>query len=593
MASATKEKVAKALAEVKRLNEDFEFTIFESGDFLKLLETTNTQQGDSPKTDEEDEQPQPDDENEPDIEDEPDEEEEDEEMKDKDKDKDTDNEDDKDDKDDDDDKKKKPKKRELRVGDKVRVKSTGREGVITAINDDGTYVVSDDGAEFDEGGEIEQVFEVVGEIGTYAEDELEAVTEEEDTGDDDTGDDDTGDDDDGEDEDPDAPENPNKKGKKKKKKKDPDDTDTNPDDDDDPSLKDPDDYDDPDADTDPDAPPRPPKPVDIEEFQRKFNKIKTHNFKLPLFAKTFFNADLNSSLFYHEQSPMVLFNRASKDVLNPKKNMSLEDASKVMNFNINYIKSHVPFLRQYLHYVADANGQMVYMINPQKRFEFPPEIAGVLSLELIEQMLDMNDPDVLHVAIPTLLLLEKIIINDNFYYRIFSLSAVLNPEYFSQNYLKPHLDFLRKYFYTKYLTFCTQENIFIENEVTDTMMYDTASSPSLSVFSSGNNLLVINAIGSDIIDEDYILYVCRNIISINGDSLQIDRIFLKDATENDRLILVRNLYSFYIYSVNLKSNSNAKKTILRNMKKFGTLQSKSYDNFLMDIQTLIFRKYGI
>jgi len=53
------------------------------------------------------------------------------------------------------------------------------------------------------------------------------------------------------------------------------------------------------------------------------------------------------------------------------------------------------------------------------------------------------------------------------------------------------------------------------------------------------------------------------------------------------------LYSFYIYSVNLKSNSNAKKTILRNMKKFGTLQSKSYDNFLMDIQTLIFRKYGI
>jgi hypothetical protein len=286
---------------------------------------------------------------------------------------------------------------------------------------------------------------------------------------------------------------------------------------------------------------------------------------------------------------MVLFNRASKDVLNPKKNMSLEDASKVMNFNINYIQSHVPFLRQYLHYVPDANGQMVYMINPQKRFEFPPEIAGILSLELIEQMLDMNDPDALHLAIPTLLLLEKIIINDNFYYRIFSLSAVLNPEYFSQNYLKPHLDFLRKYFYTKYLTFCTQENIFTEVEVTDTMMYDTASSPSLSVFSSGNNLLVINAIGSDIFDEDYILYVCRNIISMNGDSLQIDRIFLKDATENDRLVLVRNLYSFYIYSVNLKSNSNVKKTILRNMKKFGTLQSKSYDNFLIDIQTLIFR----
>jgi hypothetical protein len=584
MASATKEKVAKALAEVKKLNEDFEFNIFESGDFLKLLETTNTQQGDSPKTDEEDEQPQPDDENEPDIEDEPDEEEEDSssKKKDKEKDKDTDNKDDKDDKDDD-DKKKKPKKRELRVGDKVRVKSTGREGVITAINDDGTYVVSDDGAEFDEGGEIEQVFEVVGEIGTYAEDELEAVSEEEDTGDDDGGDDD------GEDEDPDAPENPNKKGKKKKKKKkDPDDPDP---DDEDPFLKDPDDYDDPDddADPDPDAPPRPPKPVDIDEIRRKFRKIRTHTFKLPLFAKTFFNADLNSSLFYDEQSPMVLFNRASKDVLNPKKNMSLEDASKVMNFNINYIQSHVPFLRQYLHYVPDANEQMVYMINPQKRFEFPPEIAGILSLELIEQMLDMNDPDALHLAIPTLLLLEKIIINDNFYYRIFSLSAVLNPEYFSQNYLKPHLDFLRKYFYTKYLTFCTQENIFTEVEVTDTMMYDTASSPSLSVFSSGNNLLVINAIGSDIFDEDYILYVCRNIISMNGDSLQIDRIFLKDATENDRLVLVRNLYSFYIYSVNLKSNSNVKKTILRNMKKFGTLQSKSYDNFLIDIQTLIFR----
>jgi len=582
MASATKEKVAKALAEVKKGNEDFEFTIFESGDFLKLLETTNTQQGDSPKQDEDgDEQPEPD-ENEPEIEDEPDPDEDDDAKskgkKDKDKDKDDDDKKD----DDKDDKKKKPKNRELRVGDKVRVKSTGREGVITQINDDGTYVVSDDAAEFDDGGEVEQVFEVVGEIGTYAEDELEVVSEDEDTGDDDGGDDDGGDDD------PDAPENPNKKGKKKKKKKkDPDDPDP---DDDDPYIKDPDTDDNPDDDDDPDpdAPPRPPRPVDIDEMKRKYRKIRTHVFKLPLFAKSFFNADLNSSLFYDEQSPMVLFNRASKDVLNPKKNMSSDDAVKVMDFNINYIQKHVPFLREYLDYVPDANGQMVYMINPQKRFEFPPETAGVLSLQIIEQMLDMDDPDVLHVAIPTMLLLEKIIINDNFYYRILSLSAVLNPEYFSQNYLKTHLDFLRKYFYTKYLTFCTQNNIFNDVEVTDSMIYDTAASPSVSVFSSGNNLLVINAIGSDVFDEDYTLYVCRNMISMNGDGLQIDRILLKDASENDRLTIVRNLYSFYIYSVNLKSNSNVKKTILRNMKKFATLQSKSYDNFLIDLQTLIF-----
>jgi hypothetical protein len=306
---------------------------------------------------------------------------------------------------------------------------------------------------------------------------------------------------------------------------------------------------------------------------------------LPLFAKSFFNADLNSKLFYDEQSPLVLFNRSAKDVLNPKKNMSSEDANKVLKFNVDYLQSHIPFLREYLHYVPDANGQMVYMINPQKRFEFPPEIAGFLNLDLIEQMLDMGEAD---TAAQTLLLLEKIIINDNFYYRILSLSAVLNPEYFSQNYLKTHFDFLRRTFNTQYLTFCNQENIFTDVEVTDSMIYDTASSPSTSVFSSGNNVLVINAIGSDVFDEDYTLYVCRNIISINGDRLEIDRISLKDASENDRLVLVINFYRFYMYSMNLKSNSNVKKTILRNMKKFATLQSKSYDNFLINLQTLIF-----
>jgi acyl-CoA synthetase (AMP-forming)/AMP-acid ligase II len=103
-----------------------------------------------------------------------------------------------------------------------------------------------------------------------------------------------------------------------------------------------------------------------------------------------------------------------------------------------------------------------------------------------------------------------------------------------------------------------------------------------------NNVLVINAIGSDVFDEDYTLYVCRNIISINGDRLEIDRISLKEASENDRLVLVINFYRFYMYSMNLKSNSNVKKTILRNMKKFATLQSKSYDNFLINLQTLIF-----
>lgn len=576
MASATKEKVAKALAEVKKENEDFEFNIFESGDFLQLLQTTNNQQDDSPKkTDDEDEQPEPD-ENEPDIEDEPDPDDEDEgkgKKKDKDKDKDDDDKDNKDD-DDKDDGKKKPKNRELRVGDKVRVKSTGRVGVITQINDDGTYVVSDDGEQLAHGGEIIKVFDVGGEIGTFEEDELEVISEEEDDGGDDDGDDDDDDSDD-----PDAPKNPNKKGKKKKKKKKKDD---DPDSDDDPDIKDPDDdTDDDDDDSDnPDAPPRPPRPVDIEEIKRKYRKIRTHTFKLPLFAKTFFNADLNSKLFYDEQAPLVLFNRAAKDVLNPKKNMTLEAATSVTDFNLKWFSRHVPFLREYLHYVPDANGQMVYMINPQKRFEFPPETSGILSLEIIEQMLDMSDPDVIQVAIPTLLLLEKIIVDDNFYYRILSLSAVLNPEYFSQNYLKTHLDFLRKYFYTKYLTFCSQENIFTDVEVTQSLIYDSAS--------NGNNLLVINAIGSDVFDEDYILYVCRNIISITGEKLQIDRIYLKDASENDRAVIVKNLTAFYVYSMYLKSNSNAKKTVLGNMKKFGTLQGKSYENFLTNIQILTF-----
>jgi len=578
MASETKEKVAKALAEVKKDNEDFDFDIFESGDFLRLLQTTNSKTGDSQKKPDELPPEETPEQNEPKIEDEPDPDEEEGKGKGKDKDK----EDEKEGKDDDDkDGKGGKKRREIKVGDKVRIKQTGRVGVVTQVNPDGTYVVSEDNdnVDFADGGTIVNVFDADtgDEIGTYQEEELEVISEE-DGGDGKDGGDDGGD------EEPPEDGKEGKGGKKGGKKGGDPETDPDPDGGDD-------DDDDPDDDNppDPNAPPRPPKPVDIDELKRKFRKIRTHTFKLPLFAKSFFNADLNNQLFYDEQSPLVLFNRAAKDVLNPRKNVSLDTYTSLFNFNVNYIREHVPFLRTYMHYIPDANGNMVYMINPQIRFVFPEssplfEISGMFSLEGMEQLMDL-EPQLAQAFVPLIRFLEKIIVNDNFYYRILSLSAVFNPEYFSRNYLKTHLDFLSSYFLVNMLTFSNQRNIYTEVEVTDSLMYTTTQNE--------GNMLVINSIKPENKDEDYILYVCRNVISFTGDKIKIDRILLENAADSERLIIVQNLTGFYTYSFYMKSNSNAKKTVLGNMRKYGTLQDKLYKNFLLKWQVLNFEINGL
>ena len=84
---------------------------------------------------------------------------------------------------------------EIKVGDKVRIKSSGRVGVVTEVNDDGTYTISElpdsdttaiDGSnyqsmqkvftEFDDGGDIidDNINEET-EIGKFNEDEIEVI----------------------------------------------------------------------------------------------------------------------------------------------------------------------------------------------------------------------------------------------------------------------------------------------------------------------------------------------------------------------------------------------------------------------------------
>lgn len=489
--------------------------------------------------------------------------------------------------------------KKIKVGTKVRVKSNGRVGTVTRVNDDGTYEVQEDedAYEMEDGG----VFEVFAEggitsDGTYTEDELEVISSgdggsggETDggggsgsgsggTGGSSGGSGSSGGGSGGATDGGGSGEGGSGGGG------------------------------------------TPPEPdiYDVEELKDRLQRIKRKSFKLPDFAKSFFNVDLNDGNFYYYQCRLAMLNRVAKDVLRYKSPMPVDEAQVFFDFESKFV-DHIDFLRMSAYVVSEK-----YYIRPSSKLlikqatispvdaliRWPnlkvkidtPIEQEVPSLDEIEEILNTNedprDPVLMGIS-GILTFLEKTQADDDSYYRVLSLSAFYKPELFEKNWLKTHLDFMFTYYY--------QDNLGFSNLInpcfTGIPLNEDALFSGLDRLALGENMNVYNLLRRY---DDYIVYVCDNIRckpSIVAPT-KIYRMMLSDCfTEatslEDRLKkdeIRRNIafqiIFFYRYSIMLQNNYPNKETSLLNLQKLSNLQKESYSSYVRDVDLQTVR-YGI
>jgi hypothetical protein len=157
-------------------------------------------------------------------------------------------------------------------------------------------------------------------------------------------------------------------------------------------------------------------------------------------------------------------------------------------------------------------------------------------------------------------MLEKFQVRDDFYYRIISLTAVLKPELFGDDYISAHFDFVCQYFRIR--SFGITNAIFMAWGVTDLTnekIFEVVESRTIS-----GNLLLFNVIASE---EGYIIYKCANIRnkSGNNDRLIIEKLNVRGMSGSDIINIVFNLGNFYTLTPTLRNDEGVKNTVLQNL----------------------------
>jgi hypothetical protein len=202
-------------------------------------------------------------------------------------------------------------------------------------------------------------------------------------------------------------------------------------------------------------------------------------------------------------------------------------------------------------------------------------------------------------------LLEEFIVMDDAFYRMLSLSAFLNPELYSSDYLKPHLDYTFRYYNATTMAFTNLKN---GEPYINLQLNDEELILAINNLPSSDNFNLYNIIRHQ---DDYIVYKCDNMrlnnkkidnyISIDGGRkmnpkffVKINKLSLSDVYQNPEMMeaIQGDLRAFYRFSPELQNNNQNKNLTLVNLEKLSNLQMESYSNFVLDldVQTL---KYGL
>jgi len=528
------------------------------------------------------------------------------------------------------------KRTQIRVGDKVRIKGTNQEGVVTEINEDGTYRVGT--ANFADGGETGDV------LGNYEEEELEVISESKGSGEGER------EDKEGEDKEGEDGEGKEGEGKPKKGKSGPP-----------PPVRPPDPTDGPEPEGEP-GPPQPPPPpgpqglppqlptLNVYDLKERLRRVKNTDFKFPNFAKSFYNADLSAvtspyvtenmemDFTYFDKAKMALYHIYAKNIYERK--FKGNDAQNFL-WLISKYDSHLRFLT----YSIDRSSFKIaenqffkidltkkVMSNAMFQILVLPDIMGggmadfsndevndivsnaigggqftinleemtiSASLQNMENIL--NDcPDIIDESNPnykdvfltliTLDALDNIIVRDDGYYKFVSLLAFVNQDLFNQYWLESNLNFMFKFFNTSKLAFTNLKpynQFFLVDDMIERL--------TIAMETENKNLNTWNVIKVEIFGQrdQYRVYKGTN-LRLRTDADITDEASIENIslTFADKLLISEDIKSFYI-SVNNILSTESRKQCYKNLQNIFNLQLNSYMDFLNELDSQTYLTYQI
>lgn len=296
----------------------------------------------------------------------------------------------------------------------------------------------------------------------------------------------------------------------------------------------------------------PPEPIvlDKEELQQRLNALNNVKWKLPTFALAFFNEHIESETeMFYTKSTLALWWRMGKGIFSKKNPMSQGACDDFRQIIFNY---H--------HYYKFVKANCILIGNEYFYREDP-------TLPMKKQ--DLIDNDALMEAYNFLDSMDELFAFDAQMYRMISLIAILKPSLFiSGQYLNVHMDFMFKYFKMRVLPATNLSTLLTSNKISSIGdIYDRIDD-SLDVY----NIMRTPDRNDFIILKFY--KVLQKVRTGNTDFRKFLLSELPDGITDVTKDLMQCVSIFYQNALNLRDNYGAKEIVMNNIKVLLDLQDQ-------------------
>jgi len=293
--------------------------------------------------------------------------------------------------------------------------------------------------------------------------------------------------------------------------------------------------------------PPPASELDAEELRQRVEEIKNTLLKLPTFAFRFFGERIEQEgEMFTMKSSLALMERFARSVFSKKNAISTADGNKFLSKTA---QAYFELLEFYKRVVVFRDGE--YYISED-------------SLYFIEQWFESNNLQDIWLYCQQM---DETFRMDSDYYRFMTLAAFSKPELFGNNFMNIHMDLVFRYFRANILPVASIWSICFDSSLWDFQKIYERSSGKLDLYS------VLRTPDR----MDFIILASSNLLK---DVSDYKKYTLSELPEKNKEMLINiNDYamSFYRSTLALRDNYTYWEIVMKNI------------NFLLDLQNQRFR----
>jgi len=295
--------------------------------------------------------------------------------------------------------------------------------------------------------------------------------------------------------------------------------------------------------------------LDRESLIARMNELRTITFKLPAFAYAFYGErmDITRNEMFSTKGRLALLQRYAKSVFSKKTPFTTKQAT-----------DYTQMIGRYDNLISFYKGNAVFR---DGSFYYNTESASFQQMEeiLSDELADTG----LGIVFDWLKPIDELIIRDEEFYRFMSLTAFLKPALFGSDFLQEHIDYMFRYLKIRQIPFTNAPSISVVHEaLTYEKIYTMITGGSLNVYTLFRT--------QD--RNDFAFLEIKNAIdatSGNGGTpapVTYRNLLLSDL-KNDafddsgsiRVYFATEIRHFYYSALNLRDNSGYKDTIMKNI----------------------------